>query len=146
MLRVTESFGDDITINAVVGPYFTPPDGTPDDVIFHRQPPAIHELMWAADIAVSGGGQTLYELAVCGTPAVALTLGPDQKRNINGFAEAGFCLPAGAPDEITFEKTLRDQVQTLLESFEIRKQMYQTGIEIVDGRGVVRVADRLLNL
>ena len=146
ILNVAGSVSNEIAINAIIGPYFNPPEDTPDNVIFHREPSAIHELMWDADMAVSGGGQTLYELAVCGTPTVALTLGLDQVRNIDGFVNAGFCFSAGTPDEYSFEATLQDQLQILIQENETRRQMAKCGRTIVDGDGVIRVADSIINL
>ena len=43
-------------------------------------------LMSAADLAVSGGGQTLYELAATGVPTVALCLADNQEPNIAALA------------------------------------------------------------
>jgi spore coat polysaccharide biosynthesis predicted glycosyltransferase SpsG len=146
MLRETASVVRDSTINAVVGPYFSPPDDAPESVVFHREPSNIHTLMWEADMAVSGGGQTLYELAACGTPTVALTLGPDQVRNIQGFERAGFCLAAGEPAHPGFGDTLRSHLETLRRDVKTRRRMSEVGMSLVDGNGVFRVADNVVGL
>jgi len=132
------------TLDTVVGPYFDEPMSVPAGVKLHYNPENMHELMWQADLAVSGGGQTLYELAACGTPSAAVTLGPDQIRNIEAFAERGFCRSVGEYGD-GFEGQLRTSLAKLLD-YDRRRQMGQTGTDIVDGRGVVRVADRLLEL
>jgi len=146
ILTVVAEVTDSATVEAIVGPYFSPPDGSPEDVQFHRDPPNIHELMWDADLAVSGGGQTLYELAACGTPPVALTLGEDQVRNIEGFEEAGFCRSTGEPSQEEFNDVLYRNLRTLSEDAKIRREMSERGLSIVDGKGVVRVADSIEKL
>jgi len=143
ILDITADVAEDATVNAIVGPYFDPPADAPEGVVFHREPSKIHELMWEADLAVSGGGQTLYELAVCGTPAVALTLGGDQVRNIAGFEEANVCLSAGMPTDPGFKDALFDHLQTLYWNRERRREMQTNGTSLVDADGVSRVADHV---
>jgi spore coat polysaccharide biosynthesis predicted glycosyltransferase SpsG len=143
VLDITVSITEEATVNAVVGPYFEPPTDAPDGVVFHNEPSEIHELMWEADLAVSGGGQTLYELAVCGTPAVALTLGDDQIRNIAGFKKANVCLSAGRPADPEFEDILSDHLTTLYQDCDQRREMQMNGTSLVDGDGVLRVADHV---
>lgn len=132
------------TIDTVVGPYFDKPASVPANVEFHHTPENMHELMWRADLAVSGGGQTLYELAACGTPPAAVTLGPDQERNIEAFTERGFCHSVGEYRD-GFGERLRTALLDPLD-YDRRRRMGETGRDIVDSRGVVRVADRLLAL
>lgn len=143
VLGATAAVAGEATIDAVVGPYFNSPGDAPEAVVFHRDPPDIQELMWEADVAVSGGGQTLYELAACGTPAVALTLGADQVRNVAGFETAEFCLAAGSPAEQGFDAQFRTHLENLCGNVERRGRMSDRGRSLVDGNGVVRVADRL---
>lgn len=143
VLSLTASVADTSTIHAVVGPYFESPRDAPNNVIYHRQPPDIHELMWEADMAVTGGGQTLYELAACGTPSVALTLGADQIRNVDGFEKAGFCFAAGDPDNSNFEDEFRGYLETLYLKSETRRRMSKMGRSLVDGKGVSRVVERI---
>lgn len=143
IVTVVASVATEVSINAVVGPYFEPPDNLPDQIEFHHDPPDIHELMLEADIAISGGGQTLYELAACGTPTIAVPLGTDQSLNIDGFEKAGFCHAVEKPDDSVFKHELRTHFDNLYRDSETRRKMMETGRSIVDGRGVFRVADRI---
>jgi spore coat polysaccharide biosynthesis predicted glycosyltransferase SpsG len=146
ILDIPLALSGTVAVDAIVGPYFDSPDGVPGRVTFHDQPSNIHTLMWEADVAVSGGGQTLYELAACGTPTAALTLGSDQVRNIDGFREAGFCRSVGRPSDQLFAQTLRKTLTALVTNHDMRREMGQQGRSLVDGNGVVRVADRLQTL
>jgi RimJ/RimL family protein N-acetyltransferase len=53
------------------------------------------ELMTASDIAVSAAGQTLFELARCGVPTIAVGVAENQRHNLEGFTDAGVCYNAG---------------------------------------------------
>ena len=56
----------------------------------------MRELMTRADIAVCGGGQTLYELRIAGRTAHHReSLADDQQDDIRGFVQAGFGVPQG---------------------------------------------------
>src|SRR5882762_7525398 len=57
---------DDVaSVRAAVGAVAGP-------VVLHESPKHLRDLMLAADLAVTGGGQTVYELAATGTPMVAI--------------------------------------------------------------------------
>ncbi len=44
------------------------------------------EFMCSADLAISGGGQTLNELCACGIPSIIVCMADNQKNNIADFA------------------------------------------------------------
>ena len=46
--------------------------------------------MLACDVAISAGGQTLFELARLGVPTIAISVADNQRNNIEGFDDAGF--------------------------------------------------------
>ena len=58
-------------------------------VALHEDPKDIAGLMLSADIALCGGGQTTYELAAIGTPALAIRLADNQTLNLTSLAAAG---------------------------------------------------------
>src|SRR5262249_25676677 len=58
-------------------------------VALHDDPKDIATLMLSADIALCGGGQTTYELAAIGTPALAIRLADNQTLNLTSLAAAG---------------------------------------------------------
>lgn len=129
------------TVHAIVGPYFD--DNTRiEDVEYHRTPSNLPSLMSCCDFAVTGGGQTLYELAACGTPPVAVRLGDDQVRNIVGFEKEGFCIDSGWPNDTMFETRLSDGVRKIAQP-EHRADIARIGQNLVDGKGVIRVANQI---
>jgi UDP-2,4-diacetamido-2,4,6-trideoxy-beta-L-altropyranose hydrolase len=98
----------------------------------------VAKLMFAADLAVSAGGQTLFELAATGLPTVALEIADNQRHNI-----------ASLELKDTLVKTERakiaDDVRALAQDRARRQLMAEKGQALVDGRGKARVADALLD-
>ena len=142
---VGEVLPAETVLDIIVGPYFDDVSIRTSSINLHRNPDNISELMIRADLAVSGGGQTLYELATCGTPAAAITLGDDQVKNIKAFAEHGFCLDVGRGTHSKLRVCLKQALQRLLD-LETRQKMGRRGRELVDGNGVLRVADQISSL
>ena len=68
----------------------------------HESPKHLRDLMLAAALAITGGGYTMYELAVTGTPIVAIRLAENQTPSVQAMGAAGVLAydsagPPGAP-------------------------------------------------
>jgi len=101
--------------------------------------------MLNADVAISGGGQTLYELARAGVPTIAIGLSDNQLPNIKGWQKAGFISYVGWYRERGLLDRLKSEVDRLL-PYETRKERSSRGRRIIDGKGVERAIDRILSL
>ncbi|MCX5715316.1 MAG: glycosyltransferase [Candidatus Omnitrophica bacterium] len=99
-------------------------------------------LMSRADICISGGGQTTYELARCGVPAVGICFADNQTLNLQEGKKAAFLEPVGRYDK----KGLFQNVKKVLEGLDFRKRimMSQAGQNVVDGQGAIRVIKELV--
>lgn len=108
-------------------------------------PPAslIRELMLSSDIAITAAGQTLYELAVSGTPSIAIAVAENQKNNIQEWKRKGFLLNTIYYNDINFIRRIIEQMQTL-QSITVRKKLSGIGKENVDGQGSIRVVNYLI--
>ncbi len=108
--------------------------------------PDLRPLMLEADLAVTGAGVTLYEIAATATPAVMVMTEPNQARNVEAFERAGAALFAGsvsAPDiRMKAEKT----VAQLASDPMLRARLGAAGRKLVDGEGARRVARELVSL
>jgi spore coat polysaccharide biosynthesis predicted glycosyltransferase SpsG len=111
-----------------------------------EQPGNMRALMLKADIAVSGGGQTLYELAATATPTVAVRMAGNQTRNVSGLQASGVLAWAGDVQDGDLESRVRTRVRRLAENPQERAAMAAAGRSLVDGRGAERVAAAVLNL
>jgi len=99
--------------------------------------------MLNADLAISGGGQTLYELARVGVPTIAIGLSDNQLPNINGWQRAGFISYAGWYREEGLLDKLKKAVDRLL-PYETRKERSKKGRATIDGKGVERAIDQIV--
>jgi UDP-2,4-diacetamido-2,4,6-trideoxy-beta-L-altropyranose hydrolase len=112
-------------------------------VVIHRDRFGLRQLMLRADLAVSGAGVTLLELAATATPAVAIALADNQLPNFEAFAKAGVALGAGAAGDPDLGGAIEMGVTRLASDGALRVAMGARGRALVDGQGASRVAQRL---
>jgi UDP-2,4-diacetamido-2,4,6-trideoxy-beta-L-altropyranose hydrolase len=98
----------------------------------------------ACDLAVVGGGVSLYEACARGVAAVGVPVVVPQRPTVRGFVTAGASLgdASGAPDA---DRVARDVV-ALLRRPALRRALAAQGRRLVDGRGASRVADAIRQL
>lgn len=113
------------------------------DVVSGLNAADLKRLMLGSDIAISAGGQTLYELAVTGTPAVAVNVAENQFKNVAKWESAGLLLNAGRWDSPGLLDNIVNCVRRLGDQ-EARKKMMDAGRRNVDGKGALRVVDEVL--
>jgi UDP-2,4-diacetamido-2,4,6-trideoxy-beta-L-altropyranose hydrolase len=101
------------------------------------------KLMQQSDLAISAGGQTIYELARIGVPALAVGVVENQKKNIENWQKAGFIKHVGWWDD---ENLLRNLDKSLYEiaDYTLRKEMSRKGRSLVDGLGSKRIIDKII--
>lgn len=92
------------------------------------------DLMAWADVAVSAGGSTCWEMAFMGLPSLALVLAANQRPIVERLDTVGVAVNLGwyetlVPAEITQELT------RLLVAAEMRAEMARKGQGLVDGEG-----------
>ncbi len=104
----------------------------------------ISKLMLASDIAITAAGQTLYELAACGTPSIAIAVAENQKSNIHEWKRKGFLLNTIFYNDINFIRRILEQVKSL-QSITIRKKISGIGKKNADGQGSIRVVNYLID-
>lgn len=137
------------TIDVVVGPFGMVPavaSRLGDRGHVHLAPPDVIPVMVRADLAVTAGGQTAYELAATGTPALGVRLAENQRLNLRGLERAGCLRDLGSPDASGFPACLFAALRDLAADPAMRTRMAAAGRRLVDGRGVTRVADALCAL
>lgn len=147
VIRLLDRLPEAFRITAVAGPFFKDVDDVllaadqvarPVDVV--PSPGGLFDLILKADLAITGGGQTLYELASIGCPAVAVQIVPDQAEQVRAFAEAGLVQVAGNGGDAGLPSTLAAAVSSLLADRSRRMGMSKGARQAVDGRGAPRVA------
>lgn len=105
------------------------------------QPPNIAELMVQADLSMGGGGSTSWERCCLGVPTVALCLAENQRQLIVDAATAGLLY---APDpSVDLVSSLRRHLAAILDNASLREAISRRGMEMVDGRGALRIARQM---
>jgi UDP-2,4-diacetamido-2,4,6-trideoxy-beta-L-altropyranose hydrolase len=115
-------------------------------VTLHLHPTHVRALMLAADLAITAGGQTTYELAATGTPAIGIQVAENQAGNLQGWARRGALLPVGCVTDPDLEFKLRAALLALAGDPARRATMSRRGRALVDGRGVPRVARAIVHV
>jgi spore coat polysaccharide biosynthesis predicted glycosyltransferase SpsG len=93
----------------------------------------------AADLAVVGGGTTLYEVAAVGVPTVAAVTAENQRDGTKAASDAGFVVGVDTDRDLLVPTVLGEVLQ-LQESRQRRERMSAAGRSMFDGRGAQRVA------
>ncbi len=134
----------EIRLHIVVGPGFTFTEALAQEVAgcagqatLHRTPPKLQQILGCVDVGITAGGNTLYELACLGTPALVLFEDEHERLQGEAFEAAGFgrCLGQGVsfqPEALLSAIEAMDEAGTLSGHSE-------AGRKLVDGRGVERV-------
>jgi UDP-2,4-diacetamido-2,4,6-trideoxy-beta-L-altropyranose hydrolase len=100
------------------------------------------DLMAWADVAVSAGGSTSWELAFMGLPSLTLILADNQWPVAERLNMDGMAVNLGWYGNLPSAE-IAQTVTRLLAAGGIRAQMARRGRELVDGEGVRRVLDSL---
>jgi len=111
--------------------------------IYFPDAQGMKKVMLNADLAISGGGQTLHELARIGVPTIAIGLADNQLPNIKAWQKTGFVSYVGWYLEEGLLDKLKRKVDQFL-PYETRKERSGRGRRIIDGKGVERAIDRIM--
>jgi len=102
------------------------------------------DLMLDADIVLSSGGMTVYEIAALGTPGIVLAQNLREDQRMREFAHRGTVEYLGLGTEVD-ERTIEKAVRSLLENPGRRREMSARGRDLVDGLGAHRTAEVILD-
>lgn len=114
------------------------------ELIYYPDATGMLKLMMESDVAISAGGQTLYELARVGIPAIAICVAANQSHNIENWKNVGFIELAGYWDD----EYLLDNIKKcfeLLKDQDVRFKNGENGKKFVDGKGAIRLFKYILN-
>ena len=121
------------TIDLALGPLSDDDAGAQEAVTLHRGLRSLRGLMLQSDLAVTGGGMTVYESLAAG-----VCLADNQRANVDALSRAGLIVSA--------EPSLEGAVRRLATDSALRRRMSGEGRGRVDGRGAERVADETVRL
>jgi len=142
LIRWTRAICPHARIDVVVGPFFTRLSAVRDAQASRVlvNPRDLAAWMRRADVAVIGGGQTTYEAAACGTPALGIETAAEQHRNLEAMARAGSLCIVGRASSRQLGRRYQSLLRRLQADPARRGTMSRAGRRLIDGQGARRVA------
>lgn len=113
------------------------------ELIYEPDAIELKEIMRESDIAISAGGQTLYELASVGVPTIGICIAQNQLQNVNGWSKSGLLEYIGWYNNKDIQSKLIAALEKM-KSYNKRFSCSKKTRELIDGKGSRRVCDTLL--
>ncbi len=104
----------------------------------------VSRMTWA-DLAVTSGGSTVWELARTGCPAIVVETAPAEPLLVSGLDRIGLFDRLGPAGELD-DAVLQSAIERRLHDRTWRSDMARRGRELVDGQGADRVVSALVRL
>lgn len=148
--NITELFkhNEEVQLDIICGAFYPDFEGLKqkftsyDNLHFYQNVSNLNEFMEKADLAISAGGTTLYELSAKGTPAISYAFADNQLKNVEQFDEDGLIPYAG---DVRVDDVY-DNIYRLYEKCKnpmIRKLYSEKMQKVIDGCGAARIASLL---
>ncbi len=103
-------------------------------------------VMASCDLAIAAAGSTMYELCTMGVPTICCYYVENQRRIAECFGEKTSMLNAGdfseKPEQVL--QSIGAEVQRLIQSVSLRRNLAQEMQQIADGLGAYRIAQKLI--
>jgi spore coat polysaccharide biosynthesis predicted glycosyltransferase SpsG len=149
-IKALEKMDQDFRTTIVIGPAFTRINefekvlkSAKKEYLIKSNVSNMVDLMYNADIAITSGGVTVYELAAVGTPGIVLCQNEHEDTNV--FERYGTVIKLGL-GEVVSENEIVNALQQLIKNVNLRQTMSKKGEKLVDGKGTKRIVDRILTL
>lgn len=134
---IGQAFNDTKSINKIASQR--------DNIILYNSPRNMAEIMNLCDIAISAGGNTLYELCACGLPTIAFIYADNQIDFVRNFEVTGCISNIGFYNNIDY-KHFDNILNKYINDYSFRKSISDKQYSLVDGMGVHRIVDEIKNL
>ena len=113
------------------------------NLIFNADTSQMIGLMQNNDIAIASGGQTLYELALVGTPTIAILLVENAKDDTLGWGEVGSVKNIGWYNDMSLLDRLKETIY-FLEDKRVRVEMQNRAKEHISLDGATLLVDEII--
>jgi UDP-2,4-diacetamido-2,4,6-trideoxy-beta-L-altropyranose hydrolase len=110
-----------------------------------ESPPNMPEVMMDADLAISAGGGTCYELALLRVPMFLITTAQNQEPTCRALAEKDAAIDGGWFHALESERLAVALRGIMIDAIR-RKSLIESASKLVDGEGASRVVKRMLTV
>jgi UDP-2,4-diacetamido-2,4,6-trideoxy-beta-L-altropyranose hydrolase len=110
-----------------------------------ENPPDIAESMQWADLAISAGGTTIWELAFMGVPVIAIARAEQELMLMRAAAAREVVVDLGMFQSVDAME-MRRAVESLARDSDRRRRMSEAGQALIDGRGASRIVSAMNEL
>ncbi len=100
------------------------------------------DLMQWADIAITAGGTTCWELCYIGVPFMVIITAENQAKLALNLEKTGAAINLGWFSNIT-SHTIANTVQSMIDYSKKRSKMSVCGKELIDGKGSLRILQKM---
>lgn len=114
--------------------------GQQKNIYIHKSVKNIEDYMINADVAITAGGTTLYELCAVGTPAISYSMADNQLENVKSFRESGLIDCAGDARYDDVGKNVCKYLNLYRGDWSLRQKKSMEMQKKVDGKGAERIA------
>ena len=113
------------------------------ELIYYPDAAEMKKIMFESDIAITAGGQTLYELARVGLAAIGICVAKNQLQNIDGWTKLGFLEYTGWYSDASLENGVMNSLMKL-NCADIREEKAVIGRRFIDGQGCKRIVNAII--
>lgn len=113
------------------------------ELFYYPDAEGMKNIMLESDIAISAGGQTLYELARVNIPTIAVIVASNQINNVNYWQKTGFIECAGFWNDENLFDTIINKIEYLTDK-NVREKKAWIGLKHVNGLGAANVVNHCL--
>lgn len=138
-----------IDITIIVGPFFNNLIQLKNKIKSYRHIKLVTstEEIWKdfskADVVITNGGNTLFELSALSIPTISIPAFKHEVKYSEVFMDQNFSINLGFKQ--INQKIIHFNLLNLLENLSVRKKMFYSGKNIVDGKGLDRVQKIILS-
>lgn len=113
------------------------------NIFFHTNVQEMSELILMSDLAISAGGTTLYELCACGIPTICFNFVNNQDKAVASFGKKDCMLNCNYKNK-NFFNSIKEKILYLKNNYDKRCRLNEKVLDVTDGSGVYRIADKIM--